>query len=173
MSAIHNNEAINEVIANEIIMSRLLNAPRELVWEVFTDPKHLANWWGPFGFTITTHQKETKVDGQWRLTMHGPDGRDYPNKIIYEEVVKPERLVFRHSGDEDSEGVNHVTTIVFKEEGNLPAGKAGKIRAYFKMTFPSLESLQEVNAEYGAVEGGKQTMARLEEYLTKLQSVGK
>src|SRR6185503_2762947 len=102
----------------------------------------------------------------WRLTMHGPDGRDYPNKIIYEEVVKPERLVFRHSGDEDSEGVNHVTTIIFKEEGN-------KTRALFKMTFPSLKTLEAVNAEYGAVEGGKQTMARMEEYLTKLQSVRK
>lgn len=164
MSAIHNNEATNEVIANEIIMSRLLNAPRELVWEVFTDPKHLANWWGPFGFTITTHNMEVKVGSQWRLTMHGPDGRDYPNKIIYEEVVKPERLVFRHSGDEDSEGVNHISTITFKEEGN-------KTRAHFKMTFPSLQTLQAVNAEYGAVEGGKQTMARLEQYLITLQSV--
>ena len=164
MSDIHNNEATNEVTGNEIIMSRLLNAPHELVWEVFTDPKHLANWWGPFGFTITTHHKETKVGSQWRLTMHGPDGTDYPNKIVYEEVVKPERIVFRHSGDEDSQGVNHITTITFKEEGN-------KTRIGFKMTFPSLENLKEVNAEYGAVEGGKQTMARLEQYVIQLQSV--
>src|SRR5688572_4973970 len=156
MSAIHNNEATNQVTGNEIIMTRLLNAPRELVWEVFTDPKHLSNWWGPFGFTISTHHKDTKVGGQWRLTMHGPDGTDYPNKIIYEEVVEPERLVFRHSGDEDSMGVNHVTSIELKEEGN-------KTRVLFKMIFPSLKKLEAVNAEFGAVEGGKQTMARMEE----------
>lgn len=166
MSAIHNNEATNEVTGNEIIMTRLLNAPRELVWEVFTNPEHLANWWGPFGFTITTHHKVTQVGEQWRLTMHGPDGTDYPNKIIYDEVTKPERLVFHHSGDADSMGVNHITTIELKEEGN-------KTRLLFKLTFPSLEKLEAVNAEYGAVEGGKQTTARLEQYLTNLQAVKK
>ena len=166
MSAIHNNEAVNEVTGNEIIMRRLLNAPIELVWEVFTDPKHLANWWGPYGFTITTHHKDTQVGGQWKLTMHGPDGTDYPNKIIYEEVVKNERIVFRHSGDEDSMGVDHVTRIEFTPEGN-------KTRLLFKMTFPGLKTLEAVNAEYGAVEGGKQTMARLEEYLVNLQAVKK
>ncbi len=164
MSAIHNNEATNEVTGNEIIMTRLLNAPRELVWDVFTNPKHLANWWGPFGFTITTHSMELKVGSQWLLTMHGPDGTDYPNNIVYEEIVKPGRIIFRHVNDDYKIPVLHRTTITFTEEGT-------KTRLFFKMTFPNLESLNEVNAEYGAVEGGKQTNARLEEYLTKLQSV--
>lgn len=164
MSAIHNNEATNEVVGNEIIMTRLLNAPRELVWEVFTDPEHLSNWWGPFGFTITNHHKETVVGGQWRLTMHGPDGTDYPNNIVYREVVKPERLVFQHMNEDGTVPVSHITTITFAAEGN-------KTRLLFKMTFPDLKNLEAVNAEYGAVEGGKQTTARLEEYLTKLQAV--
>lgn len=164
MSAIHNNEAVNEVTGNEIIMSRLLNAPRELVWEVFTDPKHLANWWGPFGFTITTHHMEMAVGKNWHLTMHGPDGTNYPNLVVYSEVVKPEKLVFKNTLPDDPEKVFHVTTITFKEEGN-------KTRVRFVMSFPNLDELKAIDAEYGAVEGGMQTLSRMEEYLVKLQAV--
>jgi uncharacterized protein YndB with AHSA1/START domain len=72
-----------------IIGSRLLDAPRELVFLAFTEPRHLAQWWGPNGFTTTTHSFDFRPGGVWRFIMHGPDERDYQNRIIYEEIVRP------------------------------------------------------------------------------------
>ncbi|MES2620277.1 MAG: SRPBCC family protein [Bacteroidota bacterium] len=155
------NEAIDKVTDREMIFGRLLNSPRELVWKVWTDPLHLAHWFGPNGFTITTHNMDVEKDGSWRFMMHGPDGRDYPNKIIYLEVVKPERLVYRHADDGETEPVSFRVTITFEEEGN-------KTRLSMRMVFESPEELQRVEREYGAIEGGKQNIARLEEYLTAL-----
>lgn len=166
MSAIHNNEASNEVKGNQIIMSRLLNAPRELVWEVFTDPQHLANWWGPYGFTTTTHEMNVDEGKNWFLTMHGPDGTDYPNYITYTEVVKPERLVFKHTIGKNSKETHHTTIVTLKEEG-------AKTRLVFIVTLPDADRLEELVVSNGVVEGGKQTMARMEEYLINLQSVKK
>jgi uncharacterized protein YndB with AHSA1/START domain len=81
-------------------MTRLFKAPRRLVFEAFTDPEHLKNWWGTRGFTTTTRSKELRPGAIWPLFMHDPDGRDYHNRIVYEEIVEPERLVFRHDPDE-------------------------------------------------------------------------
>lgn len=69
---------------------------------MWTDPKHIA-WWGPNGFTNTIHEMNVKPGGVWRFIMHGPDGTDYPNKILFIEVVKPERLVYTHGSDEDND----------------------------------------------------------------------
>src|SRR5689334_17565188 len=80
----------------EIVITRLVHAPRELVWEAFTNPKHLEKWWGPRGFTDTTEQYELRVGGGWKHIMHGPDGTNYPNKSVFREIVKPERIVFSH-----------------------------------------------------------------------------
>ena len=87
----------------EIIATRIFNAPRSLVFEMWTDQKHIEQWWGPTGFTTTTYRHEVKPGGVWRFVMHGPDGRDYQNKITFVEVVAPERLVYRHGGDKDVE----------------------------------------------------------------------
>ena len=89
----------------------VLDAPRELVFSAFTDPKHLAQWWGPNGFTTTTHAFEFRPGGVWRFVMHGPDGRDYQNRITYEEIVRPERIVYRHGGGDDVEPVQFTQTV--------------------------------------------------------------
>jgi hypothetical protein len=73
----------------EIAATRVFAAPRELVWKVWTEPEHVVRWWGPNGFTTTTHSMDVKSGGVWRFVMHGPDGHDYQNKITYLEVVKP------------------------------------------------------------------------------------
>ena len=73
---------MNETANRELSITRVLNAPPELVWEVWTKPEHITNWWGPFGFTTTTHEMNIKPGGVWRFMMHVPDGRDYPNKIV-------------------------------------------------------------------------------------------
>jgi uncharacterized protein YndB with AHSA1/START domain len=146
----------------ELLISRLINAPRELVFEVWTDPKHTVHWWGPNGFTITNDSIEVKPGGTWQYMMHGPDGRDYPNRIVFIEVVKPERLVYKHAGDEDTEPVNFHVTVTFEEED-------GKTRLTMKSIFASAVELDRVEKEYGAIEGGKQHVTRLNEYLATVQ----
>ncbi len=149
----------------EIRGTRVFDAPRELVWKVWTEQEHIGQWWGPKGFTTTTYSMEVKPGGVWRFVMHGPDGRDYQNKITFIEVVKPERLVYKHGGtgdkaDRDLEPVNFHVTVTFEEEG-------GKTRLDMRSVFPSAKARDFVVKNYGAVEGMHQTLARLEEYLAK------
>ena len=80
----------------EIVVMRVFDSPRALVFKAWTDPKHLAHWWGPNGFSITTYEMEFKPGGVWRFVMHGPDGRDYQNENVYVEIAEPERLVYMH-----------------------------------------------------------------------------
>lgn len=143
----------------ELVMTRIFNAPRTLVFEVFTNPKHVIHWWGPNGFTNTIHSMNVKPGGQWKLTMHGPDGVDYPNVITYKEVVKPERLVWVHGDDKDPEQFE--STVIFEDEGK-------KTKLTMKMVFRTKEELDFVVEKYGAKEGQNQTMDRLEQYLAKM-----
>jgi uncharacterized protein YndB with AHSA1/START domain len=144
----------------QIAATRVFDAPRELVWKTFTDPQHLAQWWGPNGFTLTTYSMEPKPGGVWRFVMHGPDGHDYQNKVTYIEVVEPERLVYRHGGDKDVEPVSFEVVIDFREQGS-------KTRMDWRMIFPSAKARDHVIETYGAFEGLKQTLGRLEAYLAK------
>ena len=82
----------------EIVITRLLNAPPELAWQAMTEPRHVVHWWGPHGFTTTIQQMDVSPGGVWTLVMHGPDGTDYPNHSVFQEVVYPERLVYKHTG---------------------------------------------------------------------------
>jgi len=147
-----------------IIGTRVLDAPRELVFSVWTDPKHLAQWWGPDGFTTTTHAFDFWPGGVWRFVMHGPDGRDYQNRIIFDEIVPPERIVYRHDGGEDVEPVQFAQTVTFEDFGN------GQTRLIWHGTFPSVEERARVIREYGADKGLVQTMARLVDYVASMSS---
>jgi len=146
-----------------IVGTRVLDAPRELVWRVWTDPKHLAQWWGPDGFTTTTSAFDARVGGIWRFVMHGPDGRDYENRITYDEIVKPERIVYRHGGGDDVEPVQFRTIVTFEDLG-------GKTRLTMRGEFPSAEERARVIREYGADKGLVQTLARLADHLATLAS---
>ncbi len=147
----------------EIELSRVLDAPRELVWKAWTEQEHLAQWWGPQGFTTTTHKRELKAGGCWRFVMHGPDGRDYENKITYLEVVAPERLSYKHGGEVDLEPVNFQVTVTFEEVA------PNKTKLTMKSIFPSKKARDFVIREYNAVEGGKQTLGRLAEHLQRME----
>ena len=142
-----------------IIGSRVFDAPRALVFAAFTDPKHLAQWWGPNGFTTTTHSFDFRPGGVWRFVMHGPDGRDFQNHVTYDEIVPPERLVYHHGGGEDVEPVQFSQTLTFEDLGN------GQTRLTWHGRFPSAEERARVIKEYGADKGLVQTMARLAEYV--------
>src|SRR5260221_9589317 len=80
----------------EIVISRVISAPRELVFEAFTEVRHLSRWWGPEGFTTTTRAFEFRVGGEWNFVMHGPGGTDYQEGISWTEIAPPERSVLLH-----------------------------------------------------------------------------
>jgi uncharacterized protein YndB with AHSA1/START domain len=137
-----------------IVGTRLLDAPRELVWNAWTDPKQVAAWWGPKGFTSTIQEMDVRPGGAWRLVMHGPDGTDYPNESVYVEVVKPQLLVFDHVSRP-----NFRFCATFIAEGD-------KTRVTVRMLFPSAELLDKTAKAFGAVEGLHQTLERLGEHLS-------
>ena len=146
----------------EIVLSRVVEAPRSLVWRIWTEPEHVPAWWGPTGFTLTTREMDVRPGGRWRFTMHGPDGRDYENLITYVEVEAPARLVYQHGGEKGLEPVSFESIVTLEELG--PA----RTRVTLRSIFPSAKAREFVVREYGAIEGGKQTLARLAEHAARL-----
>lgn len=116
----------------EIISTRVIDAPRERVFQAWTDPEQLALWWGPKGFTNTFHEFDLKPGGHWRFIMHGPDGTDYPNHSVFVEIVKPDRLILDHLSSP------HFRVVAtFSEE-------EGKTKNTFRMIFPSAEMCEKL-----------------------------
>lgn len=79
----------------ELVITRRLKAPRELVWRTFEDPHLLAQWWGPENFTSTIGKLEFRAGGEWHVTMHRPDGGEHPVRYQFVEIIAPERIVYR------------------------------------------------------------------------------
>jgi len=144
----------------EIVVSRVFEAPRELVWEAWTDPEQVVRWWGPRGFTTTIEIMDVRPGGVWKHVMHGPDGTDYPNKSVFIEVVKPERIVFSHGG-----GTKGRRGVSFEATWTFEALNRHQTRVTMRGVFPSAKERERVVKEYGAIEGGKQTLERLGEHL--------
>ena len=143
-----------------MVISRVINAPRDLVFAAFSDAEHFTLWWGPNGFRTTVFEMDVRPGGASRYTMHGPDGKDWPNKVEYLEVVAPERLVYRHGAEEklsDDPRCFHVT-ITFE-------AVQGKTLVTLRSLFPSAEQFEGAK-KFGAVEGGQQTLGRLDAYLS-------
>lgn len=144
----------------EIVVSRVFDAPRELVWQAMTDPQHVVHWWGPRGFSMTIETMDVRVGGVWKHTLHGPDGKDYPNKSIFREVLAPERIVYSHAGGRaDGPGASFTAIWTFA------AITASKTRLTMRLVFASPEKRDFVAKEFGALEGGRQTLERLAEHL--------
>lgn len=144
--------------SNEIRITRVYDAPVRAVWEAWTDPEQVAQWWGPRGFTLTTHSKDLKPGGSWSYTMHGPDGVDYPNNTQYLEVEPYSKLVYDHGGSDERPALFRVT-VLFSEI-------QGKTRMEMSMTLPSPEAAEETRKFIKKV-GGDATWDRLAEYLAK------
>jgi len=159
MTAIAENAA--STADREIVLTRDFDAPRELVWEAYTDERHLPHWFGPNGFTITMHSIDVRPGGMWRYIMHGPDGRDWTNRQVYQEVVRPERLVYLHGEDvDDDPGAFHVT-VTLDDLG-------GRTRVTQRMVFNTRAQRDGV-VSFGAIELGQQTMARLAAHLETMR----
>jgi uncharacterized protein YndB with AHSA1/START domain len=148
---------------NEIHIIRLLNAPVRAVWDAWTDPAQAAQWWGPRGFTLTTHGKDLRPGGHWTYTMHGPDGVDWPNKTIYHEVEECAKLVYDHGGHDDRPPLFHVV-VLFSEVN-------GKTKMDMTMTFKSTEDMDAIRKHIKKA-GGEGTWDRLAEYVDK-QTTGR
>jgi uncharacterized protein YndB with AHSA1/START domain len=133
--------------------TRIYDAPRELVFAMWTDAAHLARWWGPDGFTTTTSAFDARPGGVWRFVMHGPDGRDYNNLITFDEIVPPERIAYHHRGG-DAEPVLFRTTVVFEDLGD-------RTRLTMRGVFPSAAERARVITDHGADKGMAQTLGRL------------
>jgi uncharacterized protein YndB with AHSA1/START domain len=145
-----------EASDREIVVTRDFDAPRELVWWAWTDPEKIVRWWGPVGFTTTIEVMDVRPGGHWNHVMHGPDGTDYPNRIVFKEVVELEKIVFSNSGGrEGTEKVRFVSTWTFETV------QAGRTRVTIRMVFPTAAERDLVVREYGAIEGGRQTLERL------------
>jgi uncharacterized protein YndB with AHSA1/START domain len=139
----------------EIVATRVFDAPRELVFDLWTRPEHVAQWWGPNGFTTTIQEMDVRAGGAWRLVMHGPDGTDYPNRSVFVEIVRPQRIVYDHVS-----GPKFRSTATFEDEG-------GKTRLTVRMVFETAALRDKTAKEFGAVEGLSQTLGRLGEQLAK------
>jgi uncharacterized protein YndB with AHSA1/START domain len=142
----------------EIAATRIFDAPRELVWRVWTDPEHIGKWWGPIGFRTTTNVYELKPGGRWLFVMHGPDGTDYRNDVTFTDVVEPERLEYDHGPSP----VFHVTVCFDIETDD-------KTKLSMQMLFPTAEERDRTIEKFGAIEGLNQTLGRLTEYLTTMR----
>jgi uncharacterized protein YndB with AHSA1/START domain len=142
----------------EISISRLLNAPIELVWEVWTNPDHIKNWWGPNGFTNTISKMDIKPGGEWDLIMHGPDGTDYKNKSVFKEIVRHKKIVYEHVS-----APKFIATINFESRND-------KTFIHWHMLFESREQFIQVIKTFKADEGLKQNVAKLEVYMEKFKT---
>ena len=149
-------ETQGDLADRTLILTRDFDAPRELVFAAWTDREAVGKWFGPRGFTITTFEMDVRPGGVWRYMMHGPDGTDYPNRVVYVEVSPPERLVYDH-GEFGGEWNPFRVTVTFDEVD-------GKTRLVSRMVMPTVAMADEARG-FGAVELGQQTMERLAEYL--------
>ena len=149
----------------EIVVSRLISVPRELVFEAFTEVRHLSRWWGPEGFTTTTRAFEFRVGAEWDFVMHGPDGTDYQEWISWVEIAPPERIALRHGQFRDDPDTFE-SVITFAPDGS------GETRIEMRTVFPSKELRDEAIERYHAIEGGRQTLSNLAAYVDEIARKG-
>jgi uncharacterized protein YndB with AHSA1/START domain len=156
-------ELADDTTRREITVNRLLNAPNTLVFEVWTKPEHVVHWWGPKGFTNTIQEMSVKPGGTWRFIMHGPDGYDYDNRIIFIEIVKPWLLVYMHGADMDDDPEQFQVIVTFEDINS-------KTLLTMRCLFNTADEHDDVIETYGAVQGSNQTLDKLEAYLSKIQA---
>ena len=155
---------MNAMADREIVISRVISARPELVFEAFTEVRHLSRWWGPEGFTTTTRSFEFGVGGVWDFVMHGPDGTEYTEWITWTEIAAPERIALLHG---ESRGDPNAFESVLTFE---PDGAATRIE--MRTVFPTRELRQEAVEKYHAIEGGLQTLSHLAAYVLEIARAG-
>lgn len=140
----------------EIVMDRVVDAPRDLVWQAWTQPEHIDQWWGQDGFTTRTQEHDLRPGGVWRLVMRGPDSVDYNVRLVLHEVTPPGQLAYVHE-EMAGQVPEFLTTVTFEDIG-------GKTHVTMRSLFASKADRDRVWEE-GAKEGGVQMLARMAEYV--------
>lgn len=148
----------------EIVISRVIGAPRQLVFEAFTEVRHLSRWWGPKGFTTTTRAFEFRIGGVWDFVMHGPDGTDYQEWITWTEIAPPERIALLHGESRDDPNTFE-SILTFASDGAVT-------QIEMRTVFPTKKLRDEAVEKYHAIEGGQQTLSNLEAYVTEIVQKG-
>lgn len=147
----------NDTRDRELVISRILNAPVDLVWESWTRPEHIAKWWGPDGFTNTIFKMDVRPGGEWDFIMHGPDGTDYKNKSIFREIVPHKKIVYEHIS-----GPKFMATVEFTSMGE-------KTEIRWQMVFNTVEEFVQTVKTFKADEGLKQNIVKLDAYLATMK----
>lgn len=154
-------ELVDDTRDREFGAERTLDAPVELVWKVWSEPEHIAQWWGPNGFRNTIHKMEFRQGGDWNYMMHGPDGTDYPNHVHYLEIIKHRSMIYDHGSPEDP-GQFRVY-VKFRPEGK-------KTHVSMRGVFRTTAQLKEAVEKFGAREGLEQNFDRMVAYVKKMQA---
>ncbi|MCD9575109.1 SRPBCC domain-containing protein [Flavobacterium soyae] len=142
-------------IQNRILQSKiLLKVPTDIVWEMWKNPEHIENWWGPNGFTNTIHKMDFREEGEWNLTMHGPDGKNYPNRSIFKEIISLRKIVFEHFNP------HFITTVLFESNNS-------ETLLDWTLLFDSEEMFDIIVKAHKADQGQKENIEKLEKYLSE------
>jgi len=162
------NEQNPVVDDREIVITRIFNAQRELVFKVWTEPKHIEQWWGPKGFTTRVEAMDLSVGGAWRYVMCGSDGTEYPVSGVFREIVPNQRIVTSDEFDPDFEQVMKidlpkgpiVVTAIFEDSGN-------NTRLTLRIMHATVEDRRR-HEEMGVVGGWKSSFDCFDEYLVRM-----
>ena len=149
------NKTMEKTENREIRITRTFKVAVDLIWEVWTHPEHIVNWWGPDGFTNTIQKMNFQEGGEWKFTMHSPDGTNYPNRSIFKEIIPFKKIVFEHFNP------HFITTILFESKGE-------ETQIDWTLLFDTVEMREIVVKAHKAEEGQKQNVDRLKKYLSKL-----
>jgi len=152
----------------EIVLSRVFEAPRELVFAAWTKEEHLTKWFGPKGFTTKTHECDVRTGGRWRFDMIAPDGKIFDNRMVFLEIKAPELLVLDHGSDKDDDEHRFRVTITFDEQSDDRFGVKGKTVVTMRQLHPTKEQ-RDAGMAFGAVEIGYTTLDKLAEHLRRMQ----
>ena len=117
MTARKQTDTKNASHARELVITRTLDAPRNHVWRLFTDPEHASQWWGPKNFTLSALQMDQRVGGRWRAVIRSPEGQELPQSGVYREIVPPERLAFTFTWESEGPESEMLCTFTFHERG--------------------------------------------------------
>lgn len=145
---------MDQIAARSLHVSKLLPVSIDLVWEAWTNPSKLTEWWGPNGFTTTIHQMDLVEGGEWKLTLHGPDGTNFANRSIFKAIIPHQKIQFEHFNP------SFITTVLFGYQGM-------QTKVDWAMQFETAEMRDIIVKAHRADEGLKQNVERLENFLTK------
>jgi uncharacterized protein YndB with AHSA1/START domain len=148
----------NSTADREIVVNRVIDAPRELVFEAFTEQEHIEQWWAPRG--ATTHEMDVKPGGVWRYSQPGRGGAEHPFKVEFVEISKPTRLVYDYGTDSADAPEPVRTTVTFEQEN-------GKTKVTLQLLFATAADREQA-VKYGAIVGAMQALENLADYLAKV-----